>query len=186
MAQKSNQSKRDTWSLYKASQQSIPGGCAAAKPAPQTRTSQTPRVMNSGAARHQDGEKYPGAAQPPSRLHRPGRAKHPESRTRGLHVIKTAKQTRELRSRQAGSADPDESNTPSHGLGVCTSTRRQNKPGGCATAKPAPQTWMNNTPPRAADSGAARQQGDKQKRKTRKSIKISTRLSTKAGPKFGG
>ena len=54
MAQDSSQSKPDTRPLHGASRQIIPGGCAAAKPAPQTRKSKTPRVMDSGAARHQD------------------------------------------------------------------------------------------------------------------------------------
>ena len=108
MAQESSQSKPDMRPLHGASRQIIPGGCTAAKPAPQTRTNQTPQVRDSGAAHHQDGKTYPGAAQPPSRLRRPGRVKHPESRTRGLHVIKAVKNTRGLWSRQAGSADPDE------------------------------------------------------------------------------
>ena len=70
---------------------------------------------------------YPGATQPPSQLCRSGRVKHPESCTRGLHVIKTANHTRGLRSRQAGSADPEELNTPSHALGGCTPSRREKK-----------------------------------------------------------
>ena len=78
MTQESNQNRPDTWPLHEASRHKIPGGCAAAKPAPQTR-------MNK---------------------------KHPESRTRGLHVTKTVNHTRGLRSRQAGFADPDEQKTP--------------------------------------------------------------------------
>ena len=42
----------------------------------------------------------------------PDESHHPESCTRGRHIIKTAKYTRGLHSRQAGSADPEESHHP--------------------------------------------------------------------------
>ena len=84
----------------------IPGGCAAARPASQTRTTSTPRPRTRGLPRRQPKISFSGAAQP-----------------------------------LAGSADPDDFNTPSQGLWDC-SCRQQAIfiPGGYAAARSAPQT----------------------------------------------
>ena len=79
---------------------------------------------------------------------------HPESWTRGLHVTKAAKNTRGLRSHQAGSADPDEQKTPRvTDSGAARHQDGENIPGGCAIVKPALQTRTNKKHPKSRTRG---------------------------------
>ena len=150
----------------------------------------------------------PGAAQPPSRLHRPGRiTHHPESRTRVLHVIKTAKipggctaakpapQTRtndsspqvtdsgaaRRRQKKPGSYDPDEQFiTPSHGLGGCASSKQQKSyPGAAQPPSRLRRPGRSSTSPRASSRRRQQTQNEEKQKK-------STPLATQASPKFGG
>ena len=117
-------------------------------------------------------------AQPTHTAKDPVRVMQPQ-RIQGGEVEETTKTTRVHRTGQAekacpGAAQPSSRlhrtrmniNTPSQGLGGCTPSRRKNIPGAAQPSSRLRRPGRSEAP-RAKDSGAAHQQGNNQKHKTR-------------------